>query len=97
MIANATGGDGTDIGAVEFSGLLRIISITCSGADVVIGFEGVEGFPYRLERRPSLIGGNWQSISGVNDVTPGSSDSAQITDPNATALGEAFYRVRLLP
>ena len=34
---------------------------------------------------------------GVADQTSGASGPAQITDPGAMSLGQAFYRVRLLP
>jgi len=38
----------------------------------------------------------WQSIPGVNDLTPNSSGPASLTHPNAAGFGKGFYRVRLL-
>lgn len=88
----------SDIGAFESGGIeLRITGIARSGGDIVITFAAVTARTYRLERKLSLIDGNWQSIPGLSDLTPGANDPFQFTDPGAISLGRAFYRVRLLP
>ncbi len=95
-VANAAGSDGTDVGAFEFGVTIRLISITRNGSDIVVTFQGIQGAAYRLERKLNITDSTWQSISGVNDLTPSSNGPALITDPGAVSLGEAFYRVRLL-
>jgi hypothetical protein len=78
--------------------LLRLISITRSGSNITVTFQATQGATYRLERTQSLSSPNWQSISGVNDLTPSSTGQTQITDTSGpVSLGKAFYRVRLLP
>ncbi len=95
-VANAAGGDGTDVGAFEFGATLRLISITRNASDIIITFQAGQGVTYRLERKLNITDAQWQSISGVNDLTPSSNGPAPITDPGAVSLGKSFYRVRLL-
>lgn len=96
-IPNAAGSDGTDVGAFEFGVTISLVSIERSGNDIVVTFQGSAGATYRLEdRNLSDPNSTWQSISGVNDLTPNSSGPASITDPNAIGLGRDTYRVRLL-
>jgi CSLREA domain-containing protein len=89
-----------DVGAFEyeFGDRLRIISIARSGSNIVVTFQAIQGATYRLERTPSLSPPNWQSISGVADLTASGNGPAQITDTTSPiSLGRAFYRVALLP
>ena len=86
VIANAAGGDGTDIGAFEFNGLLRLTSIVRNGDNIAVSFAGVEGFTYRLELKLGITFEYWESIAGVADVTMGNSGSAQVTDPGVVSL-----------
>ena len=87
-----------DKGAYEFAAIvLRITNIMRSGNDVIVTFEAAAQRAFRLERRSELNTGMWNQIMGVKDLTPMSDGAAQITDPGAISLGEAFYRVRLLP
>jgi serine protease AprX len=86
-----------DIKAAVDAALLRILSITRNGSDIVVGFFAVQGGTYHLERKLEITDITWQSISGVSDLTAGATGSAQITDPGAISLGKAFYQVRLLP
>jgi CSLREA domain-containing protein len=97
VIVNANGGDGTDIGAFEFNGVLRLISITRDNTHIVVSFQGVEGFSYRLERKLGITFEYWEQIQSVSDVTVGPTSEAQISDPGASDYDKAFYRVRLLP
>jgi hypothetical protein len=77
--------------------LASVVGITRSGANIAVSFNAVAGRMYRLERKLEMTDANWQGIAGVSDLTAGSSGVAQLTDPNAINLGQAFYRVRLLP
>jgi serine protease AprX len=86
-----------DIKAAVDAALLRPLSITRSGNNIVVSFFAVAGKKYRLERKIDITNATWQSIPGVSDLNPATTGATQITDPNGTSLGKAFYRVRLLP
>jgi len=101
-IARASSPTIGSVGAYVFAYLppittAHISAISSNHHDVVITFDAISANTYRLERETNLTGANWQSISGLGDFTAGSTSSAQFTDLNAISLGEAFYRVRLLP
>lgn len=72
---------------------ISLISITRNGADIVVTFEAVQGTTYRLQRKLNITDSPWQSIAGVSDLTAANNGPAQITDPGAINLGNAFYRV----
>jgi CSLREA domain-containing protein len=96
-INNAPGGDGSDIGAYEFGSLpLHVTSAMRSGNNMVVGFEGIQGKTYRLERKLAIeiTNPSWQAIG---DSTPYANGFVAIADHGAFNLGKAFYRVRLLP
>ncbi len=96
-IANASGGDGSDIGAFEFGGLpFRVISITRNASDIVVTFEAVSAAIYRLEQKLALTDSAWQSIPGVSEVIAGSNGPASITHPGGASAAKAFYRVVLV-
>ena len=95
-IANAAGGDGTDVGAFEFGVTLRLLSVARSGNDIVITVQAAQGATYRLERKLNLADAQWQIIPGVNDSTANSTGPIPLTDLGGAASGKAFYRVRLL-
>jgi serine protease AprX len=86
-----------DIKAAVDVALLRATSIVPSGADMVISFYAAAGKKYRLERKSEITDGSWQSIPGVNDLTPGAAGTAQIVDPGGASQTKAFYRVRWIP
>ena len=92
---NNTFGHGRlDIKAAVDAALLRPLSITRSGNNIVVSFFAVAGKTYRLERKIDNVDATWQTVS---NLTPASTGLTQITDPNAVSLGKALYRVRLLP
>jgi hypothetical protein len=62
----------------------------------VVTFQAVQGATYRLERKLAVTDSTWESISGVNDLTPNSNAPAQMTHPAGANIPKAFYRVRLL-
>ena len=86
-----------DIKAAVDAALLRPLSITRSGNNIVVSFFAVAAKKYRLERKIDNVDATWQSIAGVSDLTAGATGTTQITDPGAVSLGKALYRVRLLP
>ena len=96
-ITNASGGDGSDIGAFEFGAQsLRITSIARSGSDILITYDATSRNTYRLESKTGLTDAFWQRIEGLSDQTPSANGPATFTDPGALGLGKAFYRVTLL-
>jgi CSLREA domain-containing protein len=94
-VANAAGGDGTDIGAFEFGVTIHLVSIARSGNDIVVTVQAIQGATYRLERKADIANPNSPWIA-VNDLTAVGNGPAPIPDPGAVSLGKAFYRVRLL-
>jgi hypothetical protein len=80
------------------SSTLRITSIAKNGNDFVVTFSlAVTGKSYRLERKDALTDPTWSSITGVPDLTPASTGSAQITDPGGAMTTKRFYHIRVLP
>jgi hypothetical protein len=88
-IANASGGDGSDIGAYEVSPL-RITSVDKVGNDLGINFDSVAGRNYQLQSRADLASGDWSSLGGT---MPGNGGIAQIIVSNALSQPTQFYRV----
>ena len=66
-----------------------------NGSNITVFFEALQSSTYRLERKLELADTAWLNISGVDDLTAASNGPAQMMDPNAIALGKAFYRVNL--
>jgi CSLREA domain-containing protein len=89
----------SDIGAFEFNGHpLRITNLARNGNNLDVTFTVVKTESYRLERKLALPDQNWQTISGVPDVTATATGSGHITDTSSPfSMGKAFYRIRLLP
>jgi hypothetical protein len=93
-IANAEGGDGSDIGAYEADPNLRISGFGMTGADVWLSFNSVWGRTYRVERTDHLPP-SWNVVT--NDVV-GTGARFEAIDGGAASLPQRFYRaVMLLP
>lgn len=75
--------------------LARPTNLARNGSNIIVTFPATLGSTYRLERKLSLTDSTWQTISGVSDLTATNNGFAQITDPGAINLGQAFYRVTL--
>jgi hypothetical protein len=76
---------------------VRVSDIALNNNDVVVTFDAVTGKTYRLERKLALTDPGWASILGVSDLTAADLGAAQIADPGAAVLGQAFYRLRVVP
>jgi hypothetical protein len=87
-IANASGGDGSDIGAYEAD--LRLTKLVRMSNDLQFTFTSIVGKNYQLEVRSSLISGNWNSFGSV---VSGNGGIAQSTAPGAFIAAVQFYRV----
>jgi formylglycine-generating enzyme required for sulfatase activity len=69
----------------------KIKSFVLNGNNAVVSFLSVAGQNYSLERSTSLNGG-WTSVATV----AGTGQVVEVTDPNAGAPLQLFYRLRLL-
>lgn len=74
-----------------------LVSIARAGADARLTFATVSGVNYRLECTDTLAATNtWNTVTGAA-VVFGTGAPVQITDTNALASPQRFYRVRVLP
>ncbi|MCX6927514.1 MAG: CSLREA domain-containing protein, partial [Verrucomicrobia bacterium] len=92
-IANAEGGDGSDIGAYEADPNLRITGFGKTGEDIWLSFNSMFGRTYRVESTDQLPPA-WNVLT--NNV-PGTGGRFQILDGGAATLPQRFYRTVLLP
>jgi hypothetical protein len=85
-IANASGGDGSDIGAVELGSPL--LSITSIPPNIIVSWPSFYG-DFNLESVTMLSGANnWSSVSNVPAAV-----GAQYNVTNAAPTGNTFYRL----
>ncbi len=88
-VANAAGGDGSDIGAYEAS-RLRITNVEKLGTDLRISFDSVVDRNYQLQSQSGLLLDGWNSLGSP---APGNGGIAQVTVSNAFSQPVQFYRV----
>jgi predicted outer membrane repeat protein len=98
--ANASGGDGSDIGAYEAT--VRAVSESRSGSPPTtlnFSFQSILGHTYEMQSRPSLGSGMWSSVNTSNPPPPisGTGGIITVTVPNAIGSGSGFYRANQLP
>jgi hypothetical protein len=91
-IPNATGGDGSDIGAFEVGGLTRFTDIRRGGSDIRVSFTTDLANNYALQRRDDIATGLWSTVA---TNIAGTGGTVTVTNIAATAAG--FYRVQSLP
>ena len=90
-VTNATGGDGTDIGAVEFW-TLKITSIThLSNGHAVLHGIGIPSHLHTIEGSPDLSPNSFTAIPP--GVTADSNGVLQYDDAGAVGLTKRFYRL----
>jgi predicted outer membrane repeat protein len=96
-VANATGGDGSDIGAYE--GDVRIISSMRVVNDFQITFTSILGRNYEVQGR-STLGPltTWTTIMNTVPAPPiaGTGGVITVTVPNAFSFNIAYYRLHQL-
>ncbi len=92
-IANAEGGDGSDIGAYEGDPNLRITGYGKTGGDIWLSFNSILGRTYRVESTDQLPP-IWNELT--NGVI-GTGGRFQALDGGAASLPQRFYRTVLLP
>jgi predicted outer membrane repeat protein len=96
-IANASGGDGSDIGAYEAD--VRNTNEERIGNDLRLTFTTSLGRSYEVQHAISLSG-SWTQVPGTVPPPPiaGTGGIVQVTVPNAFSNpGSNFYRVHELP
>jgi predicted outer membrane repeat protein len=89
-VTNASGGDGTDIGALEVNHVLIGTEVRTAGNDVRVRFTSVSDKTYGVEYRPEVGEGPWTELPGTIVGTGG---FATYTDVNAATLPRRFYRI----
>jgi hypothetical protein len=89
-LPNASGGDGSDIGAVE-TAVLPVLNLARNGTDMQISFNTAVGQTCRVERAEALLSGTWTSVT---TNVPGTGSPVTMMDTNAASLPRGFYRAR---
>ncbi|MGD0207556.1 MAG: choice-of-anchor Q domain-containing protein [Verrucomicrobiota bacterium] len=100
-IANAAGGDGSDIGAFEVQEVCRPVDFRVtaikgigSSDDLRLSYTTVLGSNYVVQARSNLVSGSWSSLSGTN---VGIGVVMQTIVTNALAAPQGFYRIQQSP
>jgi hypothetical protein len=88
---NVLAGDGSDIGAFESGGYLRLTSVNKTNNDIRVQFTTDLGHDYHVERRDALDTNAWTSLPGLVTGTGG---IVPFVETNAALLPKGFYRVR---
>jgi CSLREA domain-containing protein len=89
-VPNATGGDGTDIGAVEFW-TLKITSIAHpASGHVVLQGVGIPSHVHTIQASPDL---SPNSFGGITTVNANGTGALQYDDADAIGLTKRFYRL----
>jgi hypothetical protein len=86
------GSDGSDIGAYERDGLLRITQIPSDQQSVQLRFTSELGSFYRVDYKADLAPGAWATLS---DNVPGTGGDVAVIDADPL-VSQRFYRVQLL-
>jgi hypothetical protein len=92
-IANADGGDGSNIGAYEADPNMRINAFEKTGGDIWLSFNSMLGRTYRVESTDELPP-TWSVLT--NNVI-GTGGRFQAIDGGAASLPKRFYRTVQLP
>ena len=92
-VANASGGDGSDIGAYEAD--VRITAQDRLVNDLRLTFTTTLGHNYEVQSTLDLILGPWTTVPGTLSV--GTGGIVQVTITNALIPPKVFYRVHQLP
>lgn len=90
-MTNATGGDGSDIGAFELNPQARFVSIAAlTNRSILLQGLGISNFTYTIQAATNLIPLiHWTNISASTASPTG---SFSVTDTNAPLFPARFYR-----
>jgi chitodextrinase len=92
-ISNASGGDGSDIGAYE-AAELRITAAVKIGNHLRMDFTSMLGTNYQVESRSDFASGAWTALPGS---IAGNGGLASAIVSNAFSELQQFYRIHLAP
>jgi hypothetical protein len=92
-IANATSGDGADIGAYE-AAELRIVKVQKVANHLQLDFLNWLGTNYEVQSRSDMVSGSWDSLGFTNT---GNGGTASIIVSNALSQSQQFYRIHPVP
>ena len=93
-VANAAGGNGTDIGAFEVDPNFRIVELHRVGSDVGLSLMTILGRNYRAEHTNKLGSGSWTIFT--NSV-PGNGYLLWVTNYAGANEPRRFYRGAIVP
>jgi hypothetical protein len=93
-IPNASGGDGTDIGAFEVDPNFRIVDMRRVGNNVALSLMTVLGRNYRVEHANVLAPGNWTAFT---NNAPGNGYLLWVTNSGGADQPRRFYRGAIVP
>jgi autotransporter-associated beta strand protein len=93
-VANASGGDGSDIGAFEVGSYIFFTDVRRVGNDVRVSFTTDAANSYTLQRRADLTTGSWTNV--IPNIA-GTGSIITMTNFGAASLPGAFYRGQALP
>ena len=99
-IANASAGDGTDIGAFETQDIcvnLQITAITREANDIRITWATYTGKTNTLERTAGLAGSFNNNFTGLTNIVTTGTTTNYLDVGAATNVPAFYYRVRLVP
>jgi hypothetical protein len=89
-VANATGGDGADVGAFEFLAI-RITSISrLTNRHIMLQALGIPNGVHHVQASPDL---NPSNFANIGTATADSTGALQFDDAGAVSLTKRFYRV----
>jgi hypothetical protein len=91
-VANAVGGDGSDIGAYEAD--LRQTALARIVVSLRFNFTTIVAKSYQLQSRASLLAGEWGSFG---EIISGNGGVSQLTATGALSNQVQFYRVLQTP
>jgi hypothetical protein len=97
-VANASGGDGSDIGAYETDPSFRITSFVLSNNDVLITWSTGIGKTNALQRAAGIANGSYSNnFVDIYTVTNTAAPVINYSDVGAATNKARYYRVRVVP
>jgi hypothetical protein len=92
-VPNASGGDGSDIGALEVDPVLRCTSVQRQGNDILVKVTSVSDGAYTIQYRSNANAGVWTTLTGS---VSGSGGIITVTNAGAGVFPQRVYRGRKL-
>jgi hypothetical protein len=93
-VANASGGDGSDIGAFEVGSYFFLTDVRRVGNDVRVSFTTDAANSYTLQRSDDVATGSWTNV--IPNIA-GTGSIITLTNFGAASLPRVFYRGQALP